>query len=211
MKRHFILLSIIFSIIIALFGSGCSNQKTATLTPQPTSKDSLMILISTDYIPTSIIGEGGNIAKNEKAKRDYLKNLNRAERLESIEGIHIRRIPREGDSICDFVAEMGDILFAYDSFELTAEAIDIIDNLSNIIIDIPTRIEIIGHTDNCGSEEYNMNLSKMRAMTVGNRLRENGITNITESGKGENEPIATNNTEEGRKKNRRVEIKMFTE
>ena len=139
------------------------------------------------------------------------KDEAQAERLEKIEGIHIKRIPRKNDSICDFVAEMGDILFAYDSFELTPEAIDIIDQLSTVIIDIPTRIEVIGHTDNYGTDEYNLNLSKMRAMAVGNRLRDNGITDITEIGKGESEPIATNKTAEGRKKNRRVEIKMFTE
>ena len=170
-----------------------------------------MVQISKDYIPTSIVGEGGNIAKTEQAKRASAKNLDRAERLEQIEGIHIKRIPRQGDSICDFIAEMGDILFAYDSFELTSEAIDIIDNLSSIIIDIPTRIEIVGHTDNAGTEEYNLNLSRMRAMAVGNRLRDNGITNITEIGKGESQPIASNNTDAGRQKNRRVEIKMYTE
>ena len=152
-----------------------------------------------------------DLAIGEKAKRDYAKNLDRAKRLEDIDGIQIKRIPRENDSICDFVAEMGDILFAYDSFELTPKAIEIIDNLSSVIIDIPTRIEVVGHTDYYGTDEYNLNLSKMRAMAVGNRLRDNGITNITEIGKGESEPIATNHTAEGRKKNRRVEIKMFTE
>ena len=109
------------------------------------------------------------------------------------------------------MAEMDDILFAYDSFELTPKAIEIIDNLSSVIIDIPTRVEVVGHTDYYGTDEYNLNLSKMRAMAVGNRLRDNGITNITEIGKGESEPVATNHTAEGRKKNRRVEIKMFTE
>lgn len=207
-KINYLFASIIF---FGLCAASCTTPKTAVLTAQPTAKDSLMVQISKDYIPTSIIGEGGNIAKTEQAKRDYAKNLDRAERLEQIEGIHIKRIPRQGDSICDFIAEMGDILFAYDSFELTSEAIDIIDNLSSIIIDIPTRIEIVGHTDNAGTEEYNLNLSRMRAMAVGNRLRDNGITNITEIGKGESQPIASNNTDAGRQKNRRVEIKMYTE
>lgn len=207
-KSNFLFASIIF---FGLCATSCNTQKTAVLPAQSTAKDSLMVVISTEYIPTSIVGEGGNIAKQEKAKRDYAKNLDRAERLEKIDGIHIKRIPRKNDSICDFVAEMGDILFAYDSFELTPEAIDIIDQLSTVIIDIPTRIEVIGHTDDYGTDEYNLNLSKMRAMAVGNRLRDNGITDITEIGKGESEPIATNRTAEGRKKNRRVEIKMFTE
>ena len=207
-KSIFLFASIIF---FGLCAASCSTPKTTMLTAQPTAKDSLMVQISKDYIPTSIVGEGSNIAKTEKAKRDYARNLDRAKRLENIDGIHIRRIPRKGDSICDFVAEMGDILFAYDSFELTPEAIEIIDNISNIIIDIPTRVEVVGHTDNYGTNEYNLNLSKMRALAVGNRLRDNGITQITEIGKGKSEPIASNKTAEGRKKNRRVEIKMFTE
>lgn len=206
-KINYLFASIIF---FGLCAASCTTPKTAVLTAQPTAKDSLLIQISNDYIPTSVIGEGGRIAVKEKAKRDYAKNLDRADRLSKIEGIHIRRIPREGDSICDFVAEMGDILFAYDSFELTPEAVDIIDNLSSVIIDIPTKVEVIGHTDDHGTDEYNMNLSKLRAMSVGNRLRDNGITDITETGKGKSEPVASNKTDAGRQKNRRVEIKMYT-
>ena len=208
MKAHFLFASI---CIIGLFAVSCKTPKNTTLSAQPTAKDSLLVQMNNDYIPTSIVGEGGRIAAKEKAKRDYAKNLDRAERLSKIEGIHIRRIPREGDSICDFVAEMGDILFAYDSFELTPEAVDIIDNLASVIIDIPTKVEVIGHTDDHGTDEYNMNLSKLRAMSVGNRLRENGITDIHESGKGKSEPIASNKTDAGRQKNRRVEIKMYAE
>ncbi len=206
-KINYLFASIIF---FGLCAASCTTPKTAVLTAQPTAKDSLLIQISNDYIPTSVIGEGGRIAVKEKAKRDYAKNLDRADRLSKIEGIHIRRIPREGDSICDFVAEMGDILFAYDSFELTAEAVDIIDNLASVIIDIPTKVEVIGHTDDHGTDEYNLNLSRLRAMAVGNRLRDNGITNITETGKGKSEPVASNKTDAGRQKNRRVEIKMYT-
>lgn len=129
-------------IIFSICATSCSTPKTSILTAQPTTKDSLMVQICTDYIPTSIVGEGGNLAKYEKAKRDYAKNLDRAKRLEDIDGIQIKRIPRENDSICDFMAEMDDILFAYDSFELTPKAIEIIDNLSSVIIDIPTRVEV---------------------------------------------------------------------
>ena len=207
-KINYLFASIIF---FGLCAASCTTPKTAVLTAQPTAKDSLLIQISNDYIPTSVIGEGGRIAAKEKAKRDYAKNLDRADRLSKIEGIHIRRIPREGDSICDFVAEMGDILFAYDSFELTPEAVDIIDNLASVIIDIPTKVEVIGHTDDHGTDEYNLNLSRLRAMAVGNRLRDNGITDITETGKGKSEPVASNKTDAGRQKNRRVEIKMYTE
>lgn len=204
---------LLFALIIFLgfCAASCTTPKTTVMVTQPTAKDSLTVLNSKYYIPTSIIGNGGELLKIEKAKRDYAKNRDRAKRLESIEGIRIMRIPRSGDSICDFVAEMGDILFAYDSFKLTPEAVEIIDNLSGIIADIPTRIEIVGHTDNVGTDEYNLNLSRMRALSVGNRLRENGITNIQEIGKGEAEPIAPNKTAEGRKRNRRVEIKMFTD
>ena len=198
-------------ILLGLAAASCSTPKTTMLASQPTAKDSLMVFVSKEYIPTSIVGNGGNILKIEKAKRDYAKNQDRANRLKSIDGIQIKRIPRQGDSICDFVAEMGDILFAYDSFELTPEAKEIIDNISSIIIEIPTRVEVVGHTDDYGTDEYNLNLSKMRALSIGNQLRAGGIYNITEIGKGESEPIASNRTAEGRKKNRRVEIKMFSE
>lgn len=210
MKNHF---SIIVSVcLFALFVTSCNTPKTTTLPAQPTAKDSLLVQINNDYVPTSIVGEGGRIAKTEKAKRDYAKNLDRAEKLSQIEGIRVRQIPREGDSLCDFVAEMGDILFAYDSFELTDDAMTILDQLVDVIKDIPeTKIEITGHTDSNGTDEYNLNLSKLRAMAVGNHLRANGIDNITESGKGKKNPIASNNTEAGRKRNRRVEIKMTTE
>ncbi len=179
-----------------------------------TAKDSLLIQINKDYVPTSIIGEGGKIAKKEKAKRDYAKNVDREQRLKMIEkkGVKTRVLPREGDSICDFETTInGDILFAFDSFELTPAATEIIDQLTEVIDDIPTKVEIIGHTDDQGEEDYNMNLSQLRAMAVGNRMRENGIINITEIGKGESEPIASNKTDEGRKKNRRVEIRMYSE
>ena len=67
-------------------------------------------------------------------------------------------------------------------------------------------LEVIGHTDSQGSETYNLKLSKDRANAVKKYLEGQGVqgTRIIADGKGESEPIATNDTAEGRAKNRRV-------
>lgn len=72
-------------------------------------------------------------------------------------------------------------------------------------------IEIIGHTDNKGLEIENKKLSLARAESVKNYLTKKGIatTRIKTTGKGDAEPIADNNTEEGRQQNRRTEIKFI--
>jgi len=67
-------------------------------------------------------------------------------------------------------------------------------------------ITIIGHTDSIGPEEYNMKLSLRRAEAAAEYLRSLGIDDITVEGRGESEPIASNDTPEGRAMNRRIEI-----
>ncbi|HLP04450.1 MAG TPA: OmpA family protein [Paludibacter sp.] len=69
-------------------------------------------------------------------------------------------------------------------------------------------VEIIGHTDSIGNNEYNKKLSLSRAREIGNYLISNGIerSHVIISGKGSDEPMDTNKTEKGRKKNRRVEF-----
>jgi len=71
-------------------------------------------------------------------------------------------------------------------------------------------IEIIGHTDNVASAAYNEELSVARAQSVYSELIRLGVNraNLRFSGRGENEPIDTNDTEEGRLKNRRIEFKL---
>jgi len=69
-------------------------------------------------------------------------------------------------------------------------------------------IEVAGHTDNRGSDKYNMNLSQQRAEAVRNYLISKGIAadRLTAKGYGESQPVADNDTDEGRFKNRRVEL-----
>ncbi len=73
------------------------------------------------------------------------------------------------------------------------------------------RIRIIGHTDNVGKDEGNQRLSEGRANAVRQDLIERGIdeSRIEAEGRGEKQPIDTNDTEEGRQNNRRVEIEIL--
>ncbi len=75
------------------------------------------------------------------------------------------------------------------------------------------KIEIYGHTDNTGSAEHNQQLSEDRATAVATYLINKGIVNsrIITKGYGSTKPLSSNSTEEGKRKNRRVEFKLVAE
>jgi len=107
-------------------------------------------------------------------------------------------------------------LFAFDSAELNAEGKNTIEEyrkqlrpeLSEAYAGI-----IIGHTDSTGNAEYNMGLSKRRAQAVADYLVSTGVdaSKLRVTGRGKNAPIASNDTEEGRALNRRVDIIVVAE
>ncbi len=102
------------------------------------------------------------------------------------------------------------VLFQNDEFKIQDESIPYLDSISQVIKEAnPSRILIVGHTDNKGSNKYNLELSNKRAEELKkyliNKINQPGIGFISK-GEGENFPIATNDTEEGRMKNRRVEL-----
>jgi outer membrane protein OmpA-like peptidoglycan-associated protein len=104
------------------------------------------------------------------------------------------------------------IFFDFNKSTLRNESENEIQQLTKLLTDVPTmKIEISGHTDNRGSDEYNKNLSNQRAKAVYNRLIEKGIdaSRLTFIGYGEEKPIATNDTEDGRQLNRRTEFKVL--
>ncbi|MGB1582054.1 MAG: OmpA family protein [Nevskiales bacterium] len=81
--------------------------------------------------------------------------------------------------------------------------------IANVLKDFDkTVIHVVGHTDSVGSNEYNQGLSERRASSVGNRLIAEAVPNnrVLLEGRGEREPIADNSTEDGRRRNRRVDI-----
>jgi len=104
------------------------------------------------------------------------------------------------------------VMFDFDSYKIKSGAFTMLNEGALILKKNPeVRIEIQGHTDNVGSAVYNMKLSESRAKAVVEYLIKKGIDprRISAKGYGLTQPIAGNDTEEGRAKNRRVEFKRI--
>jgi outer membrane protein OmpA-like peptidoglycan-associated protein len=131
-----------------------------------------------------------------------------AEEMEKdIEGAKIERV---GEGI-KITFDSG-ILFGYDSSTLQPEAKSNISKLAVILKKYPdTNILVTGHTDSDGTEEYNQTLSEQRAKAVSDYSMYQGISSsrLSVIGLGENEPVSSNETVEGKRLNRRVEIAIF--
>ncbi|HVF98194.1 MAG TPA: OmpA family protein [Flavisolibacter sp.] len=116
-------------------------------------------------------------------------------------------VVREGEGIVINFKEK--VLFGYDQAELGTSAQTSLGKLVKILNAYPdTDIQIIGHTDSKGSDDYNQALSERRANSVATYLRSNAITStrVKAVGKGETDPVAANETDDDRALNRRVEF-----
>jgi outer membrane protein OmpA-like peptidoglycan-associated protein len=102
-----------------------------------------------------------------------------------------------------------DLLFATDSAAVRPDLRRDLNTVASSLLKYPnSRIEVIGHTDNTGTAAYNQDLSQRRAVAVAQVLRDSGVpgSRVAAYGRGEDQPIASNLTPEGRAQNRRVEI-----
>lgn len=118
------------------------------------------------------------------------------------------QVERVGEGIKVILNE-NTINFGFDSSDLTSTAKSNLDKIAKVFIDNPkTVITIYGYTDSVGKDEYNMKLSRSRANAVRSYLGSKGIgvRRMTAQGMGEADPIASNDTDAGRAKNRRVEF-----
>lgn len=125
---------------------------------------------------------------------------------EEIPGAEVERV---GEGINVTFDEASGVYFDTDKFEINVASEQTLNRLANIFKEYPnTNILVEGHTDNVGSESYNLTLSKNRAQSVTNYLTNNGIApgRLTTKWYGESQPKYDNSTAEGRAKNRRVEI-----
>ena len=108
---------------------------------------------------------------------------------------------------------MKNVFFEFNTWTLRTESHRELDNLVKILKQNPSMtIEIGGHTDNIGGDEYNISLSEKRAVSVANYLIEKGIDpkKLVCKGYGSTKPISGNDTEQGRSLNRRTEIVIIS-
>ena len=113
------------------------------------------------------------------------------------------------DTARGLIANMSDVLFKTGSFELLPGARERLAKVSGIVLAYPSlHLQVEGHTDSVGGDEYNQNLSEHRAGAVRDYLVQQGISggSIESRGFGKTQPIASNDTPEGRQQNRRVEL-----
>jgi outer membrane protein OmpA-like peptidoglycan-associated protein len=106
------------------------------------------------------------------------------------------------------------ILFGFDSSELQPAARSNLQVLAENLQQYErTEVLIIGHTDSVGSDEYNQVLSERRALAAADYIRSLGLAaeRIATEGMGETDPVATNDTEDGRSLNRRVEVVIYAD
>jgi outer membrane protein OmpA-like peptidoglycan-associated protein len=141
-------------------------------------------------------GAGYYMDVQEKKLRDSLKGT----------GVHV---VRHGDDIQ--LVMPGDVTFETDSASLNSNFFSVLDSVAVVLNEYKsTLVTIAGYTDSTGSADYNQKLSEKRATTVALYLHSRAVTQerLAAIGHGENKPVASNDTAEGRAKNRRVEITL---
>ena len=126
---------------------------------------------------------------------------------QNIPGATIQRV---GEGIA--VTFASGILFPFNSTDILPDGRSNLQQLANSLEKYPNSdVLIVGHTDSVGTDAYNLDLSQRRALAASALLQSYGVpaSRLHAVGKGESEPIQSNDTEEGRARNRRVEIAIY--
>ncbi len=143
-------------------------------------------------------------ARDAAAKAEAEKAQLRAQLLQQFNAVLQTR-----DTARGLIVNMSDVLFDTGSADLKPGAREKLAKISGILLAHPgLSLQIEGHTDNVGSDEFNMNLSGRRADSVRDYLAQEGVaaSSMATKGFGKTQPVATNDTAEGRQRNRRVEL-----
>lgn len=156
---------------------------------------------------------GGTLEQQDRQNDELKQRLDRNETALQENQRLIDELRRRGADVHGsnrgVVVNLPDILFEFNKSRLTTEARSTIREISEVLRTVKGRtIAVEGHTDSIGSLAYNKRLSDSRAASVAAELAANGISHsqMHSQGFGEGSPIATNSTEEGRARNRRVEV-----
>ncbi|POY38004.1 hypothetical protein C3K47_05625 [Solitalea longa] len=144
-------------------------------------------------------------ASKNNASKAYIKKYMDKEAFEIQRTVKDCKVERIGDSIK--VTFVNEVFFDVDQYTIKDTAVPTVNKLVGIIKKYAKTYNVVqGHTDNSGDEAYNFSLSFKRAEEVKHYLVNNGIgaDRINAYGVGDTQPVASNTTENGRAKNRRV-------
>lgn len=182
--------------------------------------DSGAVTIREDFV--SLSGKTGNRDAQAEIARILGEKLGDSQRyelnvvyVEALDPLAALPTPEECvDDVNALVAETK-INFEPGSSDISGDAIGVVNGIAEILKachDVDMEIEIAGHTDSQGREEMNLDLSQSRAESVLDALTARRVltSKIIAKGYGEAEPIADNDTEEGREANRRIEFRLLT-
>jgi outer membrane protein OmpA-like peptidoglycan-associated protein len=162
------------------------------------------LLTKGDKLENALIGAGvGAIAGGGVG---YYMDVQEAKLRQRLEGTGVS-VTRIGDNIT--LNMPSSITFATNSADLNAQFFSALEGVALVLKEYnKTVVEIAGHTDSTGSDAYNLALSQRRAQAVASYLVSQGITQqrLITVGAGEAHPVASNDTEQGRAANRRVEL-----
>ncbi len=170
-----------------------------------------------DAARQSALAEQAKAQADADAARRAAANANSALQQSEAEKQHMRQqllaqlnaILQTRDSARGLIVNMSDVLFDFGKATLRPEAREKLAKVSGIVLAYPgLKLALEGHTDSIGSDEFNQTLSEKRAMNVRDYLVAQGLNmnSLTAIGMGKGDPIASNDTNEGRQQNRRVEM-----
>ena len=138
----------------------------------------------------------------------YYMDVQEAKLRQKLEGTGVS-VTRDGDNI--ILNMPGNVTFATNSADINGDFFSVLDSVTIVVDEFDkTLVEVMGHTDSTGSEEYNQSLSEKRANAVSKYFQSRDIQplRLATYGYGEDYPVASNDEPSGRSLNRRVEIAL---
>lgn len=195
--------------------AGCQTMETATTSPdyQKTRRGAAIgaaagavigLLSKGDKLENAMIGASlGGLAGGAVGNYQDRQERKLRQQLAGT-GVDVQRV---GDNIT--LNMPGGVTFATNSADLSAQFYPVLDQVAGTLTEYnQTVIEVAGHTDSTGSATYNRTLSERRADSVIAYLQSRGVQRqrMIAVGAGQDHPVASNDTAEGRQQNRRVEI-----
>jgi len=150
-------------------------------------------------------------AQNQLAEAEQQKNeaVRQKEEMRARLVAQLNQVLQTRDSARGLIVSMPDVLFDFNKYTLKPEAREKLAKISGIVLAYPDlKLDVEGHTDAIGSDEYNQKLSEERASSVRGYLVSQGLKpdSISATGLGKANPVADNSTAKGRQLNRRVEM-----